>query len=415
MKPAVLKSADCVFLALTFLLANPGFARSQDPKAAAPTAQNQKKRMAENNAKKAAEQEEKGLKEAAEQERKEAETAAREREKTTARLIAAESQAKVEGPIASGQAPTREQERIQQAEAKARKEAEKARKQEEDRARSQEAKDAEQRRKNEERAAREAAKARESQDRTRADSLQKEYEQRDKAPKQGAGGATPETAQQSGASPRPTPVPYPAPSTPTGKPPGKASEQQRKELVKQIEKARADRDGLSREADEAERLARAARTAANEGQRAYEAMTTGLGIEDVAVLAAPAPADGAPRKNRFVTKADEKQAAALKDAPQTSADPLRIALDLRSPDAEAREKAAFALASLGPDAQPATRALMASLADAVPAVRVAAAQALGRIGTGASAAFAPLTAALTDPDPAVRNAAQAALIAIQGR
>ncbi|MBX7184305.1 MAG: HEAT repeat domain-containing protein, partial [Vicinamibacteria bacterium] len=101
--------------------------------------------------------------------------------------------------------------------------------------------------------------------------------------------------------------------------------------------------------------------------------------------------------------------------PAAPADPLRIALDLKSPDADVREKAAFALASLGPEAQPATRALMAALTDANPAVRVAAAQALGRIGTGAIAALAPLTAALTDPDPAVRNAAQAALLSVQGR
>ncbi len=311
MTPAVLKSAARMFLALTFLLANPGLARSQDPSAAS-TVQNQKKRLDENNAKKAAEQEEKALREAAEKERKEAEAAAKEREKTTARLVTAEPQAKVERPIASVQAPTRAQERIQQAEAKARIEAEKARKREEDRARAQEAKDAEQRRKDEERAGREAAKARESQDRTRAASLQKEHEQAEKAPSRREGGAPAETAAKSGAPSRPNPVPSPA----SAPPPGKADARPRKELVRQIEKARAERDRLSREADEAERLARAARAAANEGQRAYEAMTTGLGIEDVAVPAAPPPADGAPRKNRFLTKADEKQAAALKNAPQ---------------------------------------------------------------------------------------------------
>jgi HEAT repeat protein len=139
-------------------------------------------------------------------------------------------------------------------------------------------------------------------------------------------------------------------------------------------------------------------------------------VQDVALPEAPAAAaPEAPRRNRFMTKADEKQAAAAKNAPVATVDPLRVALDLKSPVAETRERAAFTLASLGPDAQPATRALMAALTDANPAVRVAAAQALGRIGTGAAAAFAPLTAALTDPDPAVKNAAQAALLAIQGR
>jgi HEAT repeat protein len=195
----------------------------------------------------------------------------------------------------------------------------------------------------------------------------------------------------------------------------KDEERRRKELVKQIEKARAERDRLNKEAEDAERLAKAARTAANEGQRAYEALATGLDVEDVSPTQAVAAAPEAPKRNRFITMADEKEAAAAKKTPASAPDPLRIALDLRSAEPEVREKAAFALASLGPDAQPATRALMAALTDANPAVRVAAAQALGRIGTGASAAFAPLTAALTDPDPAVRNAAQAALLNIQSR
>jgi hypothetical protein len=184
--------------------------------------------------------------------------------------------------------------------------------------------------------------------------------------------------------------------------------------VKQIEKARAERDRLNREAEEAEGIARAARNAANDGQRAYEALATGLEVEDVAAPVTVSEADQ-PKRNRFMTKADVKQADVAKTAPQTAPDPLRIALDLKNPEAEARERAAFALASLGPDALPATRALMAALTDANPAVRVAAAQALGRIGPGASAAIAPLSAALTDPDPAVKNAAQAALLAIQGR
>ena len=189
----------------------------------------------------------------------------------------------------------------------------------------------------------------------------------------------------------------------------KEEERRRKELVKQIEKARTERDRLVQDAEAAERLARTARTAANESQRAYEALTTGLEVEDITLPAAP---EDAPKKNRFRTKADEKQAA--NPSGGNAPDPLRVALDLKKPDPEDREKAAFALASMGPDALPATRALMAALADTNAAVRIAAAQALGRIGGGAAAAIAPLSAALTDPDPAVKNAAQAALIAIQG-
>jgi hypothetical protein len=189
----------------------------------------------------------------------------------------------------------------------------------------------------------------------------------------------------------------------------KEEEKRRRELVKQIEKARTERDRLNREAEEAELVARTARTAANEGQRTYEALATGLEVEDVAPVVTPV--EEGPKKNRFVTKADVRDPQA---APQAAPDPLRIALDLRNADPEVRERAAFSLASLGPDAQPATRALMAAMTDANAAVRVAAAQALGRIGPGAALAFAPLKAALTDPDPAVKNAAQAALLAIQG-
>ena len=184
--------------------------------------------------------------------------------------------------------------------------------------------------------------------------------------------------------------------------------------MKQIEKARAERDRLNQEADQAESLARSARNAASEAQRGYEALTTGLAVEDVA----PSPVvaqDAAPKRSRFVTRADEKLAEAAKNAPKDAPDPLRLALDLKSANAEERERAAFSLAALGPDAAPATRSLMAALADSNPAVRVAAAQALGRIGPGASLALAPLSAALTDPDPAVKSAAQAALISIQAR
>ncbi len=320
-----------------------------------------------------------------------------------------------EKPVASDAAVAREQERIQKAEEKARAEAEKARKKEEDRTRAQEAKDAERRRKDEQSAEREAAKARDNEEKARLEAVRKEQEEAAKAPKRLDLDAEAPPSQTGGVAPAPVPVQEEGAQPSNRTPLNKDEDKRRREQVKQIEKARGERDRLNLEAEEAERLARAARTAASEGQRSYEALTTGLSVEDISLPAAPPAEEAQPRKNRFVSKADEKLAAASKNAPQTAPDPLRIALDLKSPDAETRERAAFALASLGPDAQPATRALMAALADANAAVRVAAAQALGRIGIGAQAALAPLSAALTDPDPAVKNAAQAALVAIQSR
>lgn len=416
MKPVFMKSALRMAVAMSVLLVLPGAVVAQDPQAS-PTPMDEKARQrAEREAKKAAEQEEKLLKAAAEKERKEAEAAAKEREKTTARLAAEEQKSTEPAPAATpGDVLTREQERIQKAEEKARLEAEKARQKEQERVRAQEAKDAERRRKDEERAGREAAKAREAEDKARAAALKKEQEEADKAARRAVevgAGSTPSTAPSTPAPSAPRELAAPPPP---GEPLSKDEEKRRRELVKQIEKARAERDRLTREAEDAERIAKAARTAANEGQRVYEALATGLDVEDVSPTTAAPPASEAPKRNRFTTKADEKQAAAARNAPQVAADPLRIALDLKNPEPEAREKAAFALASLGPDAQPATRALMAALTDANPAVRVAAAQALGRIGTGAGAAVAPLTAALTDPDPSVKNAAQAALLSIQGR
>ena len=68
--------------------------------------------------------------------------------------------------------------------------------------------------------------------------------------------------------------------------------------MKQIEKARAERDRLNREAEEAEGIARTARNAANDGQRAYEALATGLDVEDVAAPATAGEADQ-PKRNRF--------------------------------------------------------------------------------------------------------------------
>ncbi len=400
MKSAFMKRA--FRLAMALLLASvPLAASAQDPQTSPTPLEEMARQRAAREAKKAAEQEERTLRARAEKERKEAAALAKEREKVTARLAEMErisQPAAAERPAPSSETVTPEQERIQNEE-KARAEAERARKKEEDRARAQEAKDADRRRKDEERAEREAARARANEDKARAEALKKEQEEADKAARRdrAAGGLSPQTAPPRGESAVPL---------------SKDEEKRRKDLVKQIEKARAERDRLNREAEQAEGLARAARTAASEGQRTYEALTTGLDVEDVA-LPGPLPADVAQKKNRFVTKADEKLAAAPRNT--QVADPLRIALELKNPDPEEREKAAFALASLGPDAQPATRALMAALADGSAAVRVAAAQALGRIGTGAVAALAPLSAALTDPDPAVKNAAQAALLAIQGR
>ena len=411
MKSAFQDPAGRLFLAVTLALCVVSEVRAQDPQAAPTPVDEKARQRAEREAKKAAEQEEKALRAAAEKERKEAEAAAREREKATARL--AEQERKSGGaatqPPPQGEALTPEQQRMLRAEEQARAEAEKARQKEEDRARAQEARDAERRRKDEERAQREATKAREAEDRARATALKREQEEADRAARSARSSSPSEAAVSQNLPIASSPG---VPQSP-GVSLSKDDEKRRRELVKQIEKARAERDRLNREAEAAEGIARAARNAANDGQRAYEALPTGLDVEDVAAPAA-GEADQ-PKRNRFMTKADVKQADAAKTAPQTAPDPLRIALDLKNPEAEARERAAFALASLGPDALPATRALMAALTDANPAVRVAAAQALGRVGPGASAAIAPLSAALTDPDPAVKNAAQAALLAIQGR
>lgn len=428
MKPVFQKTTVLMALAVSLLLGLPTVVKAQDP-AASPTPMDERARQrAEREAKKAAEKEEKELRATAEKERKEAEAAAKERDKAAARRAAEEKKSQQAGtetkgaqatekPALSPDALTRDQVRMQEAEKRARAEAEKARLREEERTRAQEAKDVERRRKDEERAQREAAKAREAEDRARAAALKREQGESDKAARRAheTGAETaPSDNPPAQAAPAATPLPQAATSS-SGEPVSKDAEKRRKELVKQIEKARAERDRLTREAEDAERIAKAARTAANEGQRSYEALATGLDVEDVTLPTPAAPVEAQPKRNRFTTKADEKQAAAAKSAPQAAPDPLRIALDLKSPDAETREKTAFALATLGPDAQPATRALMAALTDANAAVRVAAAQALGRIGTGAGAALTPLTAALTDPDPAVRNAAQAALLAIQGR
>jgi len=401
MKLVSLKSTLRMLVAVCALAVLPSGVRAQDPQAS-PTPDEKAREKAGREAKKAAEQEEKQLKAAAEKERREAEAAIREREKAAARLGKGGAgtepkESTPDKPVAPTPSaiPSESSSKDQKAEEKARIEAEKARQKEEERLRAQEAKDAERRRKDEEHAGREAQKAREAEDKARVDALKKEAD------------SIPATPSSNAKAP-------PAPQT-RSEPLPKDDDKHRKELVKQIEKARADRDRLNHEAEDAEKLAKAARTAANESQRAYEALATGLEVEDVTPAPGAAPSPDAPKRSRFMTKADEKQAANAKNAPAVVADPLRLALDLKSPEPEAREKAAFALASLGPDAQPATRALMAALTDANPSVRVAAAQALGRIGTGASAALAPLTAALTDPDPAVRNAAQAALFAVQGR
>ena len=421
MKPVFKHSAGRMALVMAFLLAVPSIVKAQDVQPSPTPLDERAQQRAEKEAKKAAEQEEKALRTAAEKERKAAEAAAKRRAKDAPRLE--ESGPRVDAPVAADapkpaptalpvETPNPDVARMQRAEEKARAEAEKARQREDDRIRAQEAKDAERRRKDEERALREAAKAREIEDKARAAALKKEQEEAEKNARRNRSNPDSTAAPTSAPAPREeTPqVAAPEPVILKG---SKDEDRRRKELVKQIEKARAERDRLNREAEAAEGLARAARIAANDGQRSYEALTTGLDVEDITLP--PAPAEETPRKNRFVTKADEKAASAAKNAPQNAPDPLRIALDLKRPEPEEREKAAFALASLGPDALPATRALMAALADTNASVRIAAAQALGRIGPGATAAIPPLAAALTDPDPAVKNAAQAALIAIQGR
>ena len=406
MKPVSFRSTRAISIGLAMVLAFAGAARAQDPQASPSPLDEKARQRAERDAKKAAETEEKAARSAAERERKEAEAAARERDRAAARQSATEQQSTASTATqATGEALTREQERIQKAEEKARAEADKARKKEEDRMRAQEAKDAERRRKDEERAEREALKAREKEDRDRAIALKRDQEAADKEAKRAPAAGDPEPAVS-----RPTP---PVPLVESA-PVSKDEERRRKDLVKQIEKARAERDKLNQEADAAESLARTSRNAANEAQRTYEALTTGLAVEEVVLPQAAVP-EAAPKKNRFMTRADEKQAAAAKNAATDAPDPLRIALDLKNANAEDRERAAFALASLGPEALPAARSLMAALADSNAAVRVAAAQALGRIGPGAVSAIAPLSAALTDPDPSVKSAAQAALLAIQGR
>lgn len=403
MKPAF--TAVCrLALALCLLGSLSNTARAQGA-ATSPTpldARAQERALKE--AKRAAEKESAELKAAVEKERKEAVNAAQKRARATpaqqkpAELPAAR-------PVPEVQSP--EIESARKAEAKAQAEAEKARRKEEDRIRAEDAREAERRRKDEERAEREAEKAREREEKARAEAERKEAQEAAKssgADKDAGRERTEPTARTAertaGTAARPDPA-------------IQGDDRKRRELVRQIERARAERDRLNQKAAEAEQLAKAARAAVLESQRALEALTTGLDLEDVTPTPA-SPAEPVAKKSRFVTKADVIQTAAPKD-PKAAADPLRVALDLKKPLPEERERAAFALASLGPEAQPATRALMAALADTSAAVRTAAAQALGRIGPGAATAIAPLSAALSDPDPAVKNAAQAALIAIQGR
>lgn len=404
MNSVFIKSAARASLTLSLMFAA-GVVRSQDAQAVPTPLDEKAQQRIERDAKKAAEDEERSLRGASERERKDAESMARNRDKGAAQAIRSVQSAADNAPQ---QATGDSQDRVSKAEEKARIEAEKARKKEEDRTKAQEARDAERRRQDEERAEREAGKARDNAEKNRMAALKKEQEDADRNARR------PQSAPDAVATASAAPVQDQRDVTAPVIVGSKEDERRRKDLVKQIEKSRAERDRLNKEAEEADRLARSARTAAGEAQRSYEALTTGLSVEDVAAPDSP-PAAEAPKRNRFVTKADQRQAEVSKNSPQTAADPLRIALELRAADAESRERAAFALASLGPDAAPATRALMAALADANASVRVAAAQALGRIGPGASMALAPLSAALTDPDPAVKNAAQAALLAVQGR
>jgi|JI10StandDraft_1071094.scaffolds.fasta_scaffold74373_2 hypothetical protein len=400
MKPAF--TAVCrLALALCLLGSLSNTARAQGAATSPTPLDARAQERALKDAKKAAEKESAEMKAAVEKERKEAVNAAQKRAKATpaqqkpAELPAARPVPEVQNP---------EIESARKAEAKAQAEAEKARRKEEDRIRAEDAREAERRRKDEERVEREAEKAREREEKARAEAERKEAQEAAKS-----SGADKDAGRE-----RTEPTARTAERTAARPDPAiQGDDRKRRELVRQIERARAERDRLNQKAAEAEQLAKAARAAVLESQRALEALTTGLDLEDVTPTPA-SPAEPVAKKSRFVTKADVIQTASPKD-PKAAADPLRVALDLKKPLPEERERAAFALASLGPEAQPATRALMAALADTSAAVRTAAAQALGRIGPGAATAIAPLSAALSDPDPAVKNAAQAALIAIQGR
>ena len=130
---------------------------------------------------------------------------------------------------------------------------------------------------------------------------------------------------------RPTAPQPPGSDTPTL---SREDERKRRELIKRIEKARGERDRMAKEAEDAQRIALAARTAAEEGQRLYEALT--LGLEERGVEGAPGEPSTtrasdplAPKKSRFVTRASERAAASKASPSGATIDPLRVALDLK--------------------------------------------------------------------------------------
>jgi HEAT repeat protein len=82
---------------------------------------------------------------------------------------------------------------------------------------------------------------------------------------------------------------------------------------------------------------------------------------------------------------------------------------LRSPAARSRERAAYLLGGLGPEAAPAVSALASTLADSDPLVRQACAWALGRVGPPAAQAVPALQAATRDEDPVTADLAWLAL------
>ncbi len=97
-------------------------------------------------------------------------------------------------------------------------------------------------------------------------------------------------------------------------------------------------------------------------------------------------------------------------APAVDPDVQRLAAELAANDTATRRRAAQDLAARGPQAVPATQALVVALRDRSPDVRLRAAEALGRVGAAAGAAASePLAAALRDTDALVSAEAAKAL------
>jgi HEAT repeat protein len=88
--------------------------------------------------------------------------------------------------------------------------------------------------------------------------------------------------------------------------------------------------------------------------------------------------------------------------------------DLRAQAPYTRNKAAYAISSMGPAAKAAVPALIEALADDAPTVRFPVEVALREIGPAAKDAVPALTKALDDPNDDVAAMARKALISIQG-